>query len=61
MRVNSSYHQREFNIFEREFPLRKIGDESERKAYSIWSIMVTMSYELDKGAHSVYSLYYHFI
>jgi putative transposase len=23
--------------------------------------MVTMPYELDKGAHSVYSLYYHFI
>ena len=36
-------------------------DESELKAYSILSIMVTMPYEVDKGAHSVYSLYYHFI
>ena len=36
-------------------------DESELNAYGIWNITVTMSYELDKGAHSVYSLYYHFI
>ena len=50
-----------FNICEWEFPFRKIGDESKRKAYSILSIMVTMPYEVDKGAHSVYSLYYHFI
>ena len=42
-------------------PLSQDRDESELKAYSILSIMVTMSYEVDKGAHSVYSLYYHFI
>ncbi len=42
-------------------PLSQDGDESELKASSILSIMVTMSYEVDKGAHSVYSLYYHFI
>jgi hypothetical protein len=31
-----------FNIYEREFPLRKMGDESERKAYHL-SKDITMS------------------
>lgn len=42
-------------------PLRKIGDESERNAYDIWNIALTTSCDLDKGAHSVYSLYYQFV
>ena len=37
------------------------GDESGQNVYGVWRIAIPMPYDLDKGAHSVYSLYYHFI
>ena len=38
-----------------------MGDENGRSVYNIQRIIITISYNLDKGAHSVYSLYYHLI